>query len=250
MPGTPSRFPATKNMFKTIFTVALLAGFLSGVGISFVQELTTTPLILHAEEYENADAGTGHMRPVAFVLVHGEEPHDDTGAPAWGPENGIERFGYTALANIVVGVGFALLLVASFVIYGGKIDSRRGVVWGMAGFAIFTLSPSLGLPPEVPGSFAAELVARQGWWLLAASTTALGLWLMIFRNEWLFSILGIGLIALPHIIGAPHPDEMGGAVPPELAGEFAAASMVTAAIFWAMLGWLSGTFYQRYSSDQ
>ncbi len=237
-------------MFKTIFTVALLAGFLSGVGISFVQELTTTPLILHAEEYENADASSGLMHPAAYVLVHGGETHDDAGVTAWSPEDGIERFAYTALANIVVGVGFALLLVASFVIYGGKIDSRRGVVWGLAGFAIFTLSPSLGLPPEVPGSLAAELVARQGWWLLAAGTAALGLWLMVFRNEWVFCLLGILLIATPHIIGAPHPEDIGGAVPPELAGEFAAASIVTAAIFWALLGWLSGTLYPRFSRDQ
>ena len=36
-------------------------------------------------------------------------------------------------------------------------------------------------------------------------------------------------------------------MPPELAAHFVAASLVTAAVFWAMLGWLSGTLYRRLS---
>ena len=52
-------------------------------------------------------------------------------------------------------------------------------------------------------------------------------------------------MALPHLIGAPQPARIGGPVPPELAGHFVAASLVTAAIFWCALGWLSGTFWQR-----
>lgn len=237
-------------MLKNIFVVALLAGFVSGAGISLVQEVTTTPLILHAEEYEQADASTSGFLRAAYILAHGTETHESGAAAAWGPEDGLERFGFTALANIVVGVGFALLLVASYVIYGGSITGRSGVMWGMAGFAIFTLSPSLGLAPEVPGSFAAELTARQGWWLAAAGTAALGLWLMVFQKGWLYVVAGMVIIALPHLIGAPHPDDFGGPVPPELAGQFAAASLVTAAIFWAMLGWLSGTFYQRTMTNE
>ena len=236
-------------MFKTIFAVALLAGFLSGVGISLVQEFTTTPLILHAEEFENAGASPGNIAPAALILAHEDEPHEGVNESGWAPQNGLERFGYTALANIVLGVGFALLLVASFVIYNGPIDGRSGVIWGIAGLAIFTLSPSLGLPPELPGSFASELTARQGWWLATVLSTALGLWLMVFRDGWLFKGTGILIMALPHIIGAPHPSDFGSPVPAEIASHFVAASIVTSAIFWVMLGWLSGTFYQRFSAE-
>lgn len=236
-------------MLKNIFVVALLAGFVSGAGISLVQEVTTTPLILHAETYEQqADASRHSFVQVAYTLVHGTETHDGAEA-AWGPEAGLERFGFTALANILLGVGFALMLVASYVIYAKPVTGRTGVVWGMAGFAIFTLAPSLGLAPEVPGSLAAELTARQGWWLAAAASAALGLWLMVFGKGWIYIVAGIVIMAAPHIIGAPHPQEMGGPVPAELAGQFAAASLVTAAIFWAMLGWLSGTFYQRITAE-
>ncbi|NQV98936.1 MAG: CbtA family protein [Rhodospirillales bacterium] len=238
-------------MLKNIFIVALLAGFVSGVGISLVQEVTTTPLILQAETHEQAEAPKASLHLAGFVQVHGTEAdgHDQSTAGEWGPANGLERFAYTTLANIVVGVGFALLLVASYVIYGGQMSGRLGVIWGMAGYAIFVLLPSLGLSPEAPGSLAAELTARQGWWLAAAGATALGLWLMVFCDGWLLRIAGIIVLAAPHILGAPHPVEMGGPVPAELAARFAAASIVTAAIFWAMLGWLSGTLYQRTAAE-
>ena len=53
------------------------------------------------------------------------------------------------------------------------------------------------------------------------------------------------MIILPHAIGAPHPESMSGSVPPELAGHFAAASIVVSAVFWSMIGWFSGAFYKR-----
>ena len=235
-------------MFKAIFTTALLTGLLGGVAISLVQELTTTPLIFQAEEYESADASDGQFKMASYILAHGEETHVAAGEEQWAPENGIERFAYTALANILLGVGFDLLLTASYSMQSGKINGRTGVIWGMAGFAIFTLSPSLGLAPEIPGSMAAELAERQSWWLAAAASTALGLWLMIFRKGALFCTVGLIVIALPHAIGAPHLEEFGGLVPAELAGQFAAASIVTGAIFWVMLGWLSGSLYQRHTA--
>jgi predicted cobalt transporter CbtA len=68
---------------------------------------------------------------------------------------------------------------------------------------------------------------------------------MVFARQHALKVLGVVVVALPHIIGAPHPAEIGGAVPPELAGHFAAASIVVSAIFWASLGWLGGTFWQR-----
>lgn len=236
-------------MFKAIFAAALLTGLLGGVGISLVQEVTTTPLILQAEEFENADASDGQFKLASYILAHGEEKHEGESEEQWAPENGLERFAYTTLANILLGVGFALLLVACYTLQGGEMNGRTGIIWGMAGFAIFTLSPSLGLAPGIPGSMAAELVAQQSWWLAAAASTALGLWLMIFRKGALFCLVGLIIIALPHAIGAPRVEEFGDLVPAELAAQFAAASIVTGAIFWAMLGWLSGTFYQRYTAE-
>jgi predicted cobalt transporter CbtA len=92
---------------------------------------------------------------------------------------------------------------------------------------------------------AAELGARQLWWLTAAGATALGLWLLAFAGAHWLKGLGVVALALPHLIGAPHPDAYGGPVPPELAGHFAAASLATMAVFWALLGWFAGALYAR-----
>ncbi len=217
-------------MLRRILLAAIVAGLLGGTMVSALQEFTTTPLIIHAEQFETAAPASASAAP---------EP--------WSPGDGIERTLYTSLGNIIIGVGFALLLVACFALHGREIDGRRGVIWGLAGFAVFSLAPALGLPPEVPGGMAAELATRQQWWLAAAAATALGLALMVFGRGWILPVLGIIAIAAPHLIGAPHPDKTGGAAPAELAGHFVAASLVTAAVFWAVLGWLSGTFYRRFA---
>jgi predicted cobalt transporter CbtA len=58
------------------------------------------------------------------------------------------------------------------------------------------------------------------------------------------------LIAVPHIIGAPHPHEFVSTAPAELAGHFAATSLAVTAIFWGVLGYLSGAFYRRIAQPQ
>jgi len=241
-------------MFRRIFATAFLAGFLGGRRIFKKKKFTTTPIIIHAEQFENQSAATGQkqssIRNPLLILAHGKAGGDSAkdGAQSWGPENGWERTLFTTIANIITGVGFALILVACFSLSSGSINGRMGVIWGMAGFGVMSLAPALGLPPEVPGAFTAELVPRQSWWFLCVAATAVGFWMLVYRIGIVWVIAGIALIALPHIVGAPQPARIGGAVPPELAGHFAAASLVTAAIFWSLLGWLSGTFWQRFET--
>jgi cobalt transporter subunit CbtA len=233
-------------MIRKVLASALVSGLLAGVLVTILQEFTTTPLILHAEEFEGGGDEHAFLDNVyqggTFVLVHDEEDHGG----GWAPENGVERVFYTFLANLVAGVDFALLLVAGFVLQGKPVDARRGVMWGIAGFAAFTIAPALGLPPEVPGSLAAELGARQIWWLSTAVASGAGLWCLVLGGRHWLRALGVVLIVLPHVIGAPRPEEIGGPVPPELAGQFVAASLVTAFVFWAALGWLAGRCYQGF----
>ncbi|MGO1120173.1 CbtA family protein [Rhodovibrionaceae bacterium A322] len=251
-------------MFKRLFSTILAAGIAAGLLISVVQEFTTTPLILHAETYENGSAETAGFwnekllnkaavlgSPLGyddgqarFYLVHGDETHED-GEEAWGPEDGLERSLYSALSNVITGVGFAAILVACFVFSNEKLTARRGVIWGLAGFAVVTLAPVLGLPPEVPGSFAADLADRQVWWIGTSVATALALWLMVFGKKAPLQILGLLLLIAPHVIGAPQPEDMGGNPPPELAAHFASATIVVSAIFWVLLGGIAGYLWQR-----
>lgn len=234
-------------MIRRVLLSALLAGLLAGLATSLLQSVTTTPLILLAETFESAASPHDHG---AAGHDHGTAGHSH-GDDAWAPADGIERTVFTTIANIVGATGFALLLTAGFVMRGDAVDGRRGVLWGLAGFAALTLSPALGLPPEVPGSVAAELAPRQLWWLAAVATAAVGLWLLAFGRTTLWRIAGVAVLALPHLVGAPHPHggEVGMA-PPELAARFAATSIVVSALSWALIGWLAGSFYERLGRPQ
>ncbi len=218
-------------MLRRILLTALVAGAAAGLLAAILQRIDLIPLIAHAEIYEAAGAEHAHAGPAA-----------------WEPEAGLERAAYTVLADLLTGIGFALLLTGAIALssLGGRaVDARRGLLWGAAGFAVFALAPALGLPPEVPGMQAAELAQRQAWWVGTAAATAAGLGLIVFRPTLPWRILGVVLLVLPHAIGAPAPPEHGGNVPPDLAARFVVASIFTAALFWLALGAISGWLYRR-----
>ena len=166
-------------MFRSIVFTAALAGLLAGLLLTIAQHLGTVPLILKAEVYEQA-AEPAAAAPTPMVAGHDHASHEHE---AWSPQDGFERTAFTFVANIITGTGFALLLVAGFALRGGAIGWRQGLFWGLAGFAVFMLAPSLGLPPELPGMPVAELGPRQVWWLLTAAATAAGLALLAFRRD-------------------------------------------------------------------
>ena len=95
-------------MLKRILLAAILAGALAGVFISPLQGVRLIPLIHEAEIYEgaeNSDAAPGHDH----MAMAGHEPDGDS---EWMPAEGIQRIGFTVLANILAATGFALLLTA------------------------------------------------------------------------------------------------------------------------------------------
>ncbi|MGH6719537.1 MAG: CbtA family protein, partial [Alphaproteobacteria bacterium] len=107
-------------MFKRIAIAALVAGILGGVVATLAQGLAVWPLIFEAETYEIADAAA--LATAGEAAEHGME--------TWSPADGLERTAATAAANVVAGVGFALLLGAAFALSGRRVDARRGLLWG------------------------------------------------------------------------------------------------------------------------
>jgi cobalt transporter subunit CbtA len=216
-------------VFRRVFLAAILAGLVAGLLVTGLQAARLAPLIAVAEKYE--DAAPGHVEDEGWTPTPGERP------------------AYRLLANLVIAVGFGLLLSGGFALRqafsGTETGARDGLIWGLAGFACFSLAPSLGLPPELPGSVAADLAARQAWWLGTALATAAGIALIAFARGLAWRLLAIAVLALPHIVGAPHPAAEGGAVPASLAAEFAAASLAIAALFWIVLGSVGGWLYLR-----
>lgn len=223
---------------RRILATALAAGLAAGLFAAALQSVQLLPLIHQAETFESPAPAHDH----GAADMHGVDETDG----GWMPAGGFERAFYTVAADLLAGVGFALLLAACFALAGG-VDIKRGVIWGLAGFAAFHLAPALGLPPEIPGAAESPLVPRQIWWIATAAATAGGLALLVFAKHWAVKAAGAILIALPQVIGAPVATGPGGTAPAELAAQFAAASLAAAALFWAVLGALSGYFFQAFA---
>ena len=236
-------------MLTRILMAAIFAGMAAGVFATAVQSWRVVPLILEAERYENAgETGAGHTHS------HGETAESRTAMAEpqdpWAPEDGAERTLYTALANIVVGVAYSLLLTAAILALNQSITPVTGLLWGAAGFAVFVLAPNFGLPPELPGMPAGDLVQRQLWWLVTVLCTAGGLYLFAFRRTLPLMLLGVALIVAPHVWGAPQPIEHESAVPANLAAEFVISTIVASALFWLFLGGVLGYLFQRASRQE
>ncbi len=226
--------PRALGIFKNRFAVAALVALVAGLLLTVAQQLQVMPTLLEAELYEEA----------AQHMLSGEHDHAaaDHGNEhgGWQPAEGWERTLVTAGANIVVAFGFTLLLGALVTLRNAKLTWRSGLLWGLGGYAVFFIAPSLGLPPELPGTEAAELTARQLWWAGTVAATAGGLWLTVFSPRARLKVVGVALLIAPHLIGAPQPEIHSSSAPAELAQTFIMATAIANGLFWIALGTLYG----------
>ena len=232
------------KLFQRIFFAAVLAGLIAGVAMAALQQWRVAPLILQAEVYENA----------AAVETASAEHSHEAGAPAhehdeaaWAPQDGPERIFYTVLADLLVSIGYALVIAAVAVLGGFEITARNGILFGLAGFVSIQLAPALGLPPELPGMAAADLGQRQVWWVGTALATGAGIFAIAkFRNMGAIAAAAV-LMLLPHLIDAPAVPEEPSTVPAHLATAFAASAFAASALFWLTVGPLLGWFNERFA---
>lgn len=249
-PAIPTAFPAIEmtlsmSAFRSMVFAAALAGLIVGAFVTVVQHLGVVPLILRAEIYERQAESEGHN--------HGTAKPETSAVPAQGataaePVDGFRRDALTALFNVVEWVGFGLLLNGAVVLSRRPATWREGFLWGLGGFVAFVIAPSLGLPPELPGVPAAPLQDRQIWWAAAVLATACGMALIAFRRSPFAAVVGIMLIAAPHLVGAPRLDDVQSNIPDALARQFIIAVTLTALPCWALVGGLTGHFYRRFSA--
>ncbi|MCF1710211.1 CbtA family protein [Tabrizicola sp. J26] len=258
-------------MLKHMLTGALFAGVLAGLFAALLQYFLVQPLIVLSERYESgelvhfagvagAEAAHDHDHDhdaadaaaatdaTAEPAAEGSEAHSHHHDEASGETPPLTRNMLTIGFLALVYVGYGLLLVAGFAVaaqFGIQVTARQGLLWGLAGFAAFQLAPAIGLAPELPGTPAADLTARQIWWVGTAIATAGGLALIGYGRSLIAVVAGAILLALPHVIGAPEPAAFGGVVPPELAASFAARALAVGLASWALLGWLAGRFWSQ-----
>ena len=223
-------------MIHRVLTVGLLAGLLAGLLVATLQHFITTPLILTGEVYEAqqeaAPVGGGH---------------DMAGMDEWKPADGLERTAFTSIATIATSAGFALILLAGMLVSGDAITVKTAFGWSLAAFVAAGLAPALGLAPELPGSAAGPLLARQVWWLGTAISTGVALWLFIRSRTVLPKVIAVLLLAAPHLIGAPQPIAFESRAPAELAAHFAAASLTIQAALWVLSGLAAGALWVHFN---
>lgn len=234
-------------LFRRLILAAVAIGLVAGVLLGVGEQFTTAPLIEAAEQYEQPH----HAEHVADGAAHTHA------GSAWAPSDGFERVAFTILANICVAIGFALLLLVAMSMarsqHGAHFDWRRGLAWGGAAYATVFVAPSLGLPPEVPGTAAAALTSRQLWWLATVVVVGAALWIAVFaprRYKW----PAILLVPLPYLFGAPEPDGplFAGHGPAAVEaleaihGQFIVATAGTNLVLWLVLGLAGATAMQRW----
>ncbi|MDC9823187.1 CbtA family protein [Devosia sp. ZB163] len=242
------------KLFQRIFFAAVLSGLAAGLAMSAVQQWRVAPLILEAETYENAAPAAEHSHDAgtAAATTEAAAPADDHhhDEEAWAPQDGTERVVYTVLANVLGAIGFAFLLAAVSVLSGIEITTRNGLIWGLGGFIALQLAPAVGLPPELPGMPAADLVARQAWWIGTAIATGAGILAIARLRNWTGLAIAVVLIAAPHVIGAPPAPHEPSGVPAHLATAYAANALATGALFWLIAGPLLGWLNERFAKSE
>ena len=232
--------------FRNILFSALVVGIVAGSLYGIFQQLKISPIIYAAEVYEVVEPAV-----IGDIQDEAQEP--------WAPADGIVRILSTLGGNILAGMGFALLLISAMSLHNlksnkPKLNWQAGILWGLGLLAILFIAPSLlGLLPEIPGTLAQTLENRQIWWVFSALATATGLAVIYYASRFV-KLVGVALVALPHVIGAPtlathsyaNGDPAAVAALNELSHQFVIMTSVGMLIFCVLLGALSGFVSTRF----
>ncbi|HKU98265.1 MAG TPA: CbtA family protein [Vineibacter sp.] len=241
-------------LFRRVFFCALAVGLCAGLFHSVIQRLQVVPIIAAAEVFEaalQASPPSHDHAPGTPAHTHDED--------AWEPQAGFERIFWTVIANLLVSTGFALVLLPALALWdstqprGPGVSIRTGLVWGALGWMCVHVWPALGLPPELPGEAGAPLAARQVWWVFAVACAIVGVAVpCLVRSPWRW--LGLMLLPVPFIVGAPHATTApfaafnadAAAQMVALKARFAIATAIASGAHWLALGALSPIAVRRW----
>lgn len=240
-------------MIGRVVLAVLLAGIAAGLVMGVIQHVRLTPLILEAEAFERAGDPASHSHSHEATGTDASQPaadgHDHDHGEGWAPQDGWQRTLATTVTAAMTGAGFGAMLAGLSLLTGLQITRRNGIIWGLCGFLAVTLAPAAGLPPELPGMAAADLFARQVWWVATIAATAAGIYLIATQQRPWALVLAAVLILAPHVVGAPVAPHGEGIVPAELVARFVANSIAANAVFWCIIGLFMGLVLDRTAKD-
>ena len=228
-------------MFKNIFVSAVVCGAIAGVLATVMQMLLVTPLLMEAELFETGQSmhfitDGSPESPIKHVDIW-EDPY---------------RHLMTLCFNLVTFTGFGFILIAAMAFFqkrGFTLSKAEGIVAGVSGFIVFQLAPSVGLPPELPGTIGVTVGLKQTWWIITILSTTVGILLLFLGKYKVVSGAGIIFIIIPHLIGHPKLETYFGVAPPELAAEFASRALAVSLVTWIILGVISSQFWKYLEKD-
>ena len=124
------------KLIYRVLKIVFLSGLLVGILISGVQMLKVVPLIYKAE-----NLGV-NLSDQINIPEKKENLKLDPSDYEWMPEDGFERSFYTSISNIITGFAFSLMLVSVFLLRDKVVTFRSGILWGVAGFYVFSNAPT------------------------------------------------------------------------------------------------------------
>lgn len=246
-------------LFSRLILASLVVALIAGATLSVFQYFWLNPIIFDAEAFEVVQGDTPEDRHLDHSHSHDHSHHH--GHDGWSPEDGLERTGYTLVANFGVALGFSAIMLAlmAFLV---RLDHPspgvlKSLIWGGMGFAVFFFAPALGLPPEIPGVEAPPVEGRQLWWLTTVVCVGAGALLLFFARK-SNKIFAVPLFLIPYVMGAPempaepfsHPNPEAVITLTNLHIDFVYASAVSNFCFWLVMGLASAWLLRTYVMKQ
>jgi len=228
-------------MFKNIFVSAVVCGAIAGLLATAMQMLLVTPLLMEAELFETGQS--------THFIIDGSPESPMKHVNIWEDPY---RHLMTLFFNLVTFTGFGFILIAAMALFqkrGFSLSKAEGIVAGVSGFIVFQLAPSVGLPPELPGTISVAVGLKQAWWIITILSTTVGILLLFLGKYKVVSGAGIIFIIIPHLIGHPKLETYFGVAPPELAAEFASRALAVSLVTWIILGVISSQFWKYLEKD-
>lgn len=260
-------------LFRRLIWAALLVALVVGSLQAVLQHRWAVPIILAAEVLEDGATSSPHSDEHA----HGAEPagqatlsatahehvHEHEHSQEWTPANGYERTFWTWVATVLDTLALTLLALAAMATsllvsrHRGEQPARAWpTAMAVAAMGWFSLHlwPTLGLPAELPGMEAADLAARQGWWLWAVVSALAACALLALSRKFCRWPMAALLLVLPFVAGAPHlAGNPLGAFGPDaqtqmhaLQARFGVVAHLLAVTQWLGIGCLGGWLFGRW----
>ncbi len=241
-------------MLGKIILSTLVAGLLAGFVMAGIQHARLTPLILAAEVFESpeseaiAEANKPCVETMPGMKMCANDGHEHTHED-WQPADGWQRTLSTTTASLLMGGGFAVLMVGISMLLNIPITKQNGLIWGICGFLAVTLAPAVGLPPELPGMPAADLHTRQIWWAATILASGVAIYFWLFAKDHWWRIAAVIIAVAPQFFVPINEGETESKVPATLAAEFVSSSLAANLILWLAIGYFVSVALNKYQKE-